>query len=280
MIQEIFPHIFDNSYRPRSAAEDDFVLCFFQDTVLLDPNGKERMFPTKAELSLLQAGELVYLFELDGQAFFLWTGELPQTFLAQTGRFEWAKQELFRTVTPQRLAFCGMTAGHLYRWYRDHAFCGRCGGKTRHKQDERALLCPACGKLEFPTLSPAVIVAITDGDRLLLTRYANRPYRRWALVAGFCEIGETLEETVRREVLEEVGLRVTDIRYYKSQPWGYSQSLLAGFFARLDGSDAITLEEAELAEAVWTPRDKIEPPDSAVSLTAEMIEAFRTGTVR
>lgn len=92
-----------------------------------------------------------------------------------------------------------------------------------------------------------MIVAVSDGERLLVSRYRDRPFRGWALIAGFVEIGETLEDTVRREVLEETGLRVKNLRYYKSQPWSFSDTLLAGFYCDLDGSDAIRIEEDELS---------------------------------
>ena len=120
-------------------------------------------------------------------------------------------------------------------------------------------------------------VAVSDGERLLVSRYRDRPFRGWALIAGFVEIGETLEDTVRREVLEETGLRVKNLRYYKSQPWSFSDTLLAGFYCDLDGSDAIRIEEDELSEALWLPRGEIPPRGNDVSLTAEMMERFRLG---
>ena len=94
-------------------------------------------------------------------------------------------------------------------------------------------------------------------------------------MAGFAEIGESLEDTVRREVFEETGVLVKNIRYYKSQPWGFTSTLLSGFFCELDGDPEITMDENELAEAVWLHRDDIPPDDSSVALTAEMIEVFR-----
>ena len=139
------------------------------------------------------------------------------------------------------------------------------------------MVCPACGNTEYPKICPAVIVAVSDGERLLVSRYRDRPFRGWALIAGFVEIGETLEDTVRREVLEETGLRVKNLRYYKSQPWSFSDTLLAGFYCDLDGSDAIRIEEDELSEALWLPRGEIPPRGNDVSLTAEMMERFRLG---
>lgn len=129
--------------------------------------------------------------------------------------------------------------------------------------------------MEYPKIAPAVIVAVTNGDKLLMSRYANRTSKRYALIAGFTEIGETVEETVAREVMEEVGLRVKNIRYYKSQPWSFSDTLLIGFFAELDGGAAITLDKEELAEAVWVSRADIKVEPDNLSLTNEMILKFK-----
>ena len=167
----------------------------------------------------------------------------------------------------------------MARWYQGHRFCGGCGSPLFERKTERALQCPSCGRIVYPIISPCVIVAITHEDKLLLTRYANGPYQKYALVAGYSEIGETIEETVHREVYEETGLQVKNLCYYKSQPWSFTDTLLFGFFAELDGPAQITLQEEELAEARWFPRDKIPATDSTLSLTNEMIEVFRTNDI-
>ena len=122
-----------------------------------------------------------------------------------------------------------------------------------------------------------MIVAVTDGDRLLLSKYAGRNYTRYALIAGYTEIGETLEQTVQREVMEEVGLRVKNIRYYKSQPWGIDGNVLAGFYCDLDGDDTIHLDYQELALAEWHDRKQLPAKDDGISLTREMIRTFEDG---
>jgi NAD+ diphosphatase len=124
-----------------------------------------------------------------------------------------------------------------------------------------------------------VIVAVTDGDKLLLSKYAGRAYTRYALLAGYTEIGETIEQTVHREVMEEVGLRVKNLRYYKSQPWGTEQDLLLGYFCDLDGDDTIDLDEDELSTAEWVHRDDMNMEDDGFSLTREMMVAFQNGEV-
>lgn len=139
------------------------------------------------------------------------------------------------------------------------------------------MYCDKCRNMVYPKLSPAVIVGITDGNRLLMSQYAGREFKKYALIAGFAEIGESLEDTVRREVMEEVGLHVKNIRYYKSQPWSFTDSLLMGFYCDLDGDDRITLEEDELSLAKWIEREDIPTKPSRASLTNEMIMRFKNG---
>jgi len=113
-----------------------------------------------------------------------------------------------------------------------------------------------------------------------LTKYKGRAHSRYALIAGFSEIGESLEQTVCREVKEEVGLRVKNLHYYKSQPWPFTDTILAGFYAELDGDDTIKLQEDELSLGVWMNRADIPPEIGKISLTSEMIEAFRIRAVK
>lgn len=142
------------------------------------------------------------------------------------------------------------------------------------------LFCPHCGNIVFPKIAPAVIVAVIDPEteQIVMTKYADRAFKKYALIAGFTEIGETAEQTVEREVMEEVGLSVKNITYYKSQPWGFDSNLLMGFFAELSGSNLITREEKELSVAEWMPREQLADMDDGISLTREMMgEFYRCG---
>ena len=149
----------------------------------------------------------------------------------------------------------------------------------KHDAKERMLRCEECHNVEFPKICPAVIVGVTDGNRILMSKYAGRTYKNYALIAGFTEIGETVEQTVAREVMEEVGLKVKNIRYYKSQPWSFSDTLLMGFYCYLDGEDKITLDKNELALAEWFDRADIPEIRSVESLTNDMILRFKNGPV-
>lgn len=273
MLHEIFPLTYHCEYRDVMPAPGDRVLAFDGDTgVYLREGAPEDRFFRFEELSVPQS-DCRYLFSIDDDRYFLLTSKVRDGGIPGG---EFTDVAAFRGLQPKHLAFAGITAHSMYLWYTANRFCGRCGETMGHHAAEHAIVCPKCGLTVYPKISPVVIVGVTDGDKLLMTRYAHGPYNRYALVAGFAEIGESLEDTVRREVMEETGVRVKNLRYYKSQPWGFSSSLLSGFFAELDGEPDITLDENELAEALWLPRPDIPPTDNTIALTAEMIELFRS----
>ena len=215
--------------------------------------------------------EWTYLFTIDEQRYYL----VEKLNLPGTSSFALENTEIFRHVKPRHLAFAGITGYQLYQWYQNHRYCGRCGKRMKQDAKERMLYCESCKNMEYPKICPAVIIGVTDGNRILMSKYAGRAYKKYALIAGFTEIGETVEETVKREVMEEVGLKVKNIRYYKSQPWSFSDTLLLGFYCDLDGTDQITLDEEELALAEWFDRKDIPEMETTESLTNEMIRHFK-----
>lgn len=278
MIQDIAPHHFDNTYRPEPPDRDSIILYYEDRACLMKSGTDEIQFPVFAELEQIYAScyeEYIYLFAIDGERYYL----TPGIDLKQLPGYVLKKTEVFRSAEPQHKAFAGITGYQLSRWYQSHRFCGFCGHPTRQDQKERMLYCEACGSMEYPKICPAVIIGLTDGNRILMSKYAGRTYKKYALLAGFTEIGETIEETVRREVMEEVGLKVKNIRYYKSQPWSFSDTLLMGFYCDLDGEDHITLDREELALAEWFEREEIPVEPSRDSLTNEMIIKFKNHEV-
>ena len=272
MIQDIFPHVYHNEMKWKIPDQEDFVLCYGKEHILYCKAADDRIdLPRVADLPALRE-QLQYLFSIDERAYYLAESEA-----APGEGWEAMPTGKLRSFPRRTRIFAAAAGESLYRWYSSQRFCGRCGARMGKSKVERAMVCPACGNTVYPKICPAVIVAVSDGERLRVSRYRDRPFRGWALIAGFAEIGETLEDTVRREVLEETGLRVKNLRYYKSQPWSFSDTLLAGFYCDLDGSDAIRIEEDELSEALWLPRGEIPPRGNDVSLTAEMMERFRLG---
>lgn len=243
-------------------------------------------FPKLGELYDITSFEkikLTYIFNYEGEDFFMVTSDLsevnPLFSSEETDRddFSYVEAVKFRSLVPLTISFLVITAWQLYCWYKDNRFCGRCGGKMKKGKLERNVKCPDCGNLVYPKICPGVIVGVMSKGRILLTKYAKKGYNRYALVAGFTEIGETLEESAKRETLEEVGLKIKNIQFYKSQPWSASASLLAGFFAEVDGDDTVSLDDNELKEATWFYPHEIVQMHEGVSLTEEMINFFASG---
>ncbi len=169
-------------------------------------------------------------------------------------------RELFARVEDGPLLSMAARASQLLDWWFGHAFCGRCGAATEPHQKEMARHCAACGALHFPRISPAVITLVHREAEVLLA--SDRRFRRgfFALLAGFVEPGETLEQAVAREVREEVGVEVEDIRYFGSQAWPFPSQLMVGFTARYRSGE-IRVQEDEITEARWFRLDALPGPD-------------------
>lgn len=287
MIQDIAPHLFDNAYgNRRPAHRGDRILCYRKNEVFLveakeNPSGFD--FPVFEQIFREEEKELYYLFSVDDIGYFLINED---EFLEQLegsggegavfgpgGGFQ--ATQVFRSMGEgDPVPLIMMTGLHIYTWMRKNRFCGCCGSKTEQHPTERAFQCPSCRNLIFPQISPSVAVGVVNGDRILLARGLQSPPNRFGLIAGFVEVGESVEETVRREVLEEVGLKVKNLEYFKSQPWGLTGIEMLGFFVELDGDDTIKVQESELAEAVWRTADEIDRTMAQHSLSYTIIQEF------
>lgn len=276
MIQEIEPHVYDRAYQLLEATPADFALYYENGSVLLRQEGDFWAVPRFTELPAGAMKDTRHMFSVDGSNYFLVRG----TKLHERNGLVLCTSFQLRSVHPMETAFAAVTGSQLERWYRCRSFCGCCGTLMEPSKTERAMVCPKCGLTEYPKICPAVIVAVRDGEKLLLTRYAGRAYKGCSLVAGFVEIGETLEDSAKREVMEEVGIHIKNLRYYRSQPWSFTDSLLVGFYCDLDGDPTITLDQSELCEGFWMERKDLPVRENDISLTSEMMEQFRLGRDR
>lgn len=170
----------------------------------------------------------------------------------------------------------GGLAGQFITWSRNHRFCGKCGKLTDDKKDERAKICTACSQIYYPRLSPAIIVAVIKDDRLLMASSPRFPSKFYSVLAGFVEPGETLEECVKREVREEVGIEVKNIKYFGSQPWPFPDSLMIGFTAEYESGE-IMADQNEVTDAGWFARDKIPRIPPSISIARKLIDWFIAG---
>jgi NAD+ diphosphatase len=176
-------------------------------------------------------------------------------------------------VLPDDLFWIGARAVQVVAWDRDHQYCGRCATPTVYRAGERCRECPGCGLSFYPRLAPAVIMLVRNGERLLLARAHRHPAGFYSVLAGFVEPGETLEEAVAREVYEEVGIQVKDIRYFGSQPWPFPNSLMLAFVCDYAGGE-IRLEEAEIADAGWYNVDEMPRIPPSISVARQLIDWF------
>ncbi len=178
---------------------------------------------------------------------------------------------LFLTLPEPLLALAGR-AYQVVEWDRTHRFCGRCGTPTRDKAGERAKECPACGQTAYPRISPAMMVLVTRGHELLLARANRFPTAMYSALAGFVEPGETIEDCIRREVREEVGVEVNAITYFASQSWAFPHSLMIAYTAQYVSGE-LTPDGTEIADVQWFPIDALPQLPSPVSIARHLIEA-------
>ena len=278
MIQDIAPHTYHNEYKPVTPDGNSIILayengkCFFhkkEDDVSISlPRFRE----LEGNVSDLYEN-YIYLFSIDQERFYL----IPGLDTSLLPGYEFHETRELRYVQPQYLAFATVTGYQLWFWYKNRRFCGCCGKPMKHDTKERMMYCPSCGRREYPVLLPAVNVGKTNGDKIICYKYEARSIKQYDMNAGLAEIGETIEETVQREVMEEGGLKVINLRYYKSQPWSFSGTLLFGFFCDVDGEDTLTVDHEELSIAQWFERDQIIGQDNNSSLTNEMMMVFAAG---
>lgn len=272
MIHEIAPEVMDNQYKV-CEPDDSSNICIIENgSVWLYLEGNTISWPKYKELKE-KILEKTYLFSISGVSYFsAKMAEIPEDL-----KLEKRHWSTLRDALPVYEAFACMTAIHLKSWYDSVTYCGKCGAKAVHDEKERMMRCPSCGNMMFPKISPAIIAAVrdTEKNKVLLTKYRGRD--NYALVAGFVEIGETLEECVAREVMEETGVKIKNIRYFGSQPWGYVGNVMIGYTAELDGESKIRVDENELAVAEWLAPEEIPEVPELSSLTRTMIDKFKKG---
>lgn len=239
--------------------------------VLVSEAGETGLLPPlELVLSLPVAAEPHYLGLLNGVDCFC--VEVEKESSVPLGFRYAGLRDLFAALDDGRHGMAGR-AVQIVEWDRNHQFCGRCGTETVRAHGERAKKCPKCGMMNFPRLSPAVITLVEHEGKALLARNAAFNTGMFSILAGFVEPGEGLEEAVRREIMEEVSVEVTDIRYFGSQPWPFPNSLMIGFNARYAGGE-IKLDPTEIAEAGWFAPGEFPMIPNRISISRMLIDDF------
>lgn len=278
MIQDSFPHRLDTHYSGAVEFDDNcFLFLYRGKSILLKSDVGRFVLPRKSDFSTIEGiHNSTYIFTMDGVPCFV-AGEIRQP---DHPSFAFTDLSFFRTTTQKDLAWAAMVGYQLHRWYIHNKFCGTCGTPTEKKHGDRALVCPGCQRVVFPHIHPAIIAAVISDDEILLVRGTKSRGQWYSLIAGYVEIGETPEEAVVREVMEEVGLEVKNIRYCMSQPWPLSSSLMAGFVAQASPDKQLHIDKKEIVEAAWFPRHNLPKYSSTMSIAGKMIECFERGTLR
>lgn len=266
MIHEIAPYKFDNSFKNISPSIGDFIICFKDGDILMKRSFNYLELPKIEHIIPAR-----HIFDISENRYFYVEYEDIYTL---DDSYEFISLPAVRNIEDSITRFASVCGKH-YNFFLSHAkYCGCCGEKMVPSNIEMANICPKCSNIKYPDIMPAVAVAIIKDDKILLTKYANRPNASYALVAGYQEIGETLEECVRRETMEEVGISLKNVRYYYSQPWGFSNTIMIGFVAEAI-NDNISLEEKELGEAKWFKREDVPLMENPTSMSHQMIQDFR-----
>ena len=246
--------------------------AFLKNRLLVTGKNRELSIPCVKDLAELNLKPVrkQYLGELDGRS--CYSAELPEDESLKENRifihlfscFEQMGKDIFKVV--------GM-AFQVVHWDRTHQYCGVCGAPTRDTKAERAKTCPKCGMKHFPRLAPAVIVAVTKGDKILLAHSSEWRGKLYSVLAGFVEPGETFEECVEREIMEEVGIKVKNIRYFGSRPWPFPHSLMVGFTAEYESGE-ITIDQVEITDAQWFTSDNLPLVPGKISIARQLIDWF------
>jgi NAD+ diphosphatase len=265
------PEGFNPSHTPPATLPDETLAFAFRDDKLLV--GGPDNAPVVPQSSALKAlglhGDRHYLGELEGVSCV--AVPLPPEAAEPAGwRYAGLRSLFFRLPDP--LLAIAARAFQVVEWDRTHRYCGRCGTATRIKEGERAKECPACGYVSYPRVTPAMMVLITRGHQLLLARAPRFPPGMFSALAGFVEPGETIEDCIRREVREEVGLEVGGIRYFSSQSWAFPHSLMIAYTAEYAGGE-LKPDETEIAEARWFSWDAVPKLPPSISISRRLIEA-------
>ncbi len=244
----------------------DVVFAFLDGMLLVAPNDPAPLTLARLSDANVTFDRVTPVGTLDGIACFaaLAQGPVPEGLAARPIR------KLFGSLELKALAIAAL-ASQLAHFRATHRFCGACGQELEVSPKERALRCGRCAAVRYPTIAPCAIVLIHDERRVVLTRAPHFPKGVYGLVAGFLEPGESLEACVSREVMEETGLSVTDVRYVASQPWPFPSQLMVGFTARYAGGE-IVMDATELEEAAWFDVDALPGLPPPLSIARHLID--------
>lgn len=262
--------IYEPGFNDQTEGEDSAYWLLFKDNKILTSELKTPLLDLNISETNHKVVRRQYLGRLDGRSCF--AAELFPDMPVPEGLSCHDLRRLLGQI-PDDIFFLAGKAAQILRWDRTHQYCSQCGAQTENKADERAKFCPSCRSVNYPRISPAMIVAITKGREILLARGSRFQADFYSVLAGFVEPGETFEECVQREVNEEVGLYVKNIQYFGSQPWPFPDSLMVGFTAEYDSGD-IRIDKREILDAEWFTAEELPKIPGLGSIARRLIDWF------
>jgi NAD+ diphosphatase len=265
-------HFVPGIHPPAGERRNNRWFLFRQNRILIENTGADAIRPYFSRIGGLEKRlhHKHYLGAMNGTD--CYAAELPRESPVPRNTAFLNLRRLLGVIDENLLQVVGQ-ANHLVHWSRNHRFCGLCGARTREKSDERALVCEACGLVNYPRVSPAVIVAVVKDRRILLARSRRIPASFYSVLAGFVEPGETLEACVQREVREETGIGVKAVRYFGSQPWPFPDSLMVAFTAEYAEGE-IRVDADEILDAAWFAADELPRIPGKYSISRRLIDWF------
>jgi NAD+ diphosphatase len=256
---------------PSGRVEPALWFAFHRGDLLIAQSGEDARLPvcrTLSDLGLSTVRQLYLGMYGDKHCY---VSELEHANTIPDGHTMQGLRAVFGLVD-ERLAVLAGRAFQIMEWDRNHQFCSRCGTPTEPRTNERARACPQCHYTIYPPISPAIMILITRGREILLARKPEWVPKRYSALAGFVEPGETLEDTVRRETREEVGVEVGNLRYFGSQPWPFPHSLMVAFTGEYDGGE-VRPDGVEIEEARFFDVDDLPKLPPGISISRRMIDA-------
>ena len=257
----------------KKESENSLYFIFKKDKLLLNKNKNHEYFiPSSQNLKdlNLEAEKLIFIGKYEEQNCF--TGKLKNDGKVKNNIVFCEFRKIYTLIGPDFFRIAGY-AFQLITWNENSLYCGRCGGQTEDMEEERAKICPQCNLIAYPTISPAVIVAVVKADAILLARAKRFRKNLYSVLAGFTEVGENIEECIQREIKEEVGIEVKNIKYFGSQPWPFPNSLMIAFTAEYDKGE-ILLDEKEILDAGWFKMDELPNTPEKPSIAKDLIDWF------
>ncbi|MBP2665944.1 MAG: nudC 2 [Firmicutes bacterium] len=254
---------------PSNTTAKEWLFIFNSAKILINTRLENPSIPTGVDFNGIEFSSTFkqYLGELEGRPSYCM--EVDDTFTPPEGMLFKDLRSLLGEIEEDLFLLAGR-AFQIVNWNRMHKFCGKCGTPTEALQDELAKKCPGCGSVFYPRISPAVIVAIVRGDEILLAHNKNFRKNWYSVIAGFMEPGETFEDCIIREVMEEVGIRVKNIQYFDSQPWPFPDSLMVGFTAEHESGEII-VDGKEIEDAAWYGKDNLPQKPTGTSIAGRLI---------